>query len=440
MTIHVTPGAPSGRTPDHDRRSVTHGAPSVTRSAPGDVASTNGTALTNGTTAATPALFADAAALADEPATGASAENPTGTSATVSDVKPTTSDAGSPTDPALVTEAGEPRRAGALPTRRSVRRFWIVAGTLVVLAAAAICGGLAYDNPMPVGSRGFWLIAQMRATNVVVIVVVAFCQALATVAFQTVTNNRILTPSIMGFESLYRLVQTAAVFFLGAAGVTAVVGVWQFFLQVALMVGFAAALYGWLLAGRNGNLQVTLLVGIVMGGGLGAAATFMQRLLTPSEFDILTARLIGSIANADTSYLGWAICLAAVSGILLWLQAGRLNVMSLGRETAVNLGVNHRLQTIYVLLLVSVLMAVSTALVGPMTFLGFLVAMLAYQLADTYDHRLVFPIAWLIGIVVLAGSHFILKHVFYAEGSVGIIIEIIGGTFFLVYILRKGRL
>ena len=131
---------------------------------------------------------------------------------------------------------------------------------------------------------------------------------------------------------------------------------------------------------------------------------------------------------------------AAVTGLLLWMQGGRLNVMSLGRDTAMNLGLAHRRQMIIVLLLVSVLMAVSTALVGPMTFLGFLIAMLAYQLGDTYDHRLLFPMAWLIGIVVLAGSYFVLKHLFYAEGSVGIIIEVVGGTFFLAYILRKGRL
>jgi iron complex transport system permease protein len=244
----------------------------------------------------------------------------------------------------------------------------------------------------------------------------------------------------MGFESLYRLVQTSAVYFLGAAGITFLTGPGQFLLQIALMVAFAAVLYGWLLVRRSGNLQITLLVGIVLGGGLGAAATFLQRLLTPSEFDILTARLIGSIANADTDELGWAIGLAAVTGLLLWMQGGRLNVMSLGRDTAMNLGLAHRRQMIIVLLLVSVLMAVSTALVGPMTFLGFLIAMLAYQLGDTYDHRLLFPMAWLIGIVVLAGSYFVLKHLFYAEGSVGIIIEVVGGTFFLAYILRKGRL
>src|SRR5690606_15956946 len=108
--------------------------------------------------------------------------------------------------------------------------------------------------------------------------------------FQTVTNNRIITPSIMGFESLYRVVQTGAVFLLGISGVVALQGVPQFLLQVALMVGFSLLLYGWLLSGKYGNLQIMLLVGIVIGGGLGSVSTFMQRLLTPSEFDVLTAR------------------------------------------------------------------------------------------------------------------------------------------------------
>ncbi|GAA2097989.1 iron chelate uptake ABC transporter family permease subunit [Brevibacterium salitolerans] len=332
------------------------------------------------------------------------------------------------------------RQSGPLPSRRAQRRYWLILAALALLSAGAMFGSLAWDNPMPVGSRGFWLIAQMRATNLVVIVVVAFCQAIATVSFQTVTNNRILTPSIMGFESLYILVQTGAVFFIGLGGIAALTGLWQFLLQIGLMVGFAAALYGWLLAGRRGNLHITLLVGIVLGGGLGAASTFMQRLLTPSEFDVLTARLIGSIATADTEYLWVSIPLAALAGGALWLRSSRLNVLALGRETAINLGINHRRQTIVVLLLVAVLMAISTALVGPMTFLGFLVAMIAYQLADTYDHRFIFPLAWLVGIVVLAGSHFVLKNLFYAEGSVGIIIEIVGGSFFLFYILRKGRL
>ncbi|MCW5253712.1 iron chelate uptake ABC transporter family permease subunit [Streptomyces sp. SHP 1-2] len=345
-----------------------------------------------------------------------------------------------PTPPVLPAAPRRDRRSGALPTARARRRYWGVLGTLAALSVLVVIGILAWDNPMPFGTPGFRRIAELRATSVVIIVVVAFCQALATVAFQTVTNNRIITPSIMGFESLYRVVQTGAVFFLGTAGITAVQGVWQFVAQVVLMVAFAALLYGWLLSGKYGNLQIMLLIGIILGGGLGALATFMQRLLTPTEFDVLTARLIGSIANADASYLAVSLPVAAVAGGLLWAGSRRLNVLALGREASTNLGLNHRRRTIAVLLLVAVLMAVSTSLIGPMTFFGFLVAMLAYQLADTHDHRYVFPVAWLTGVVVLGGGYFVLKHLFYAAGSVGVIIEIVGGTFFLVHILRKGRL
>ncbi|MDO5533407.1 MAG: iron chelate uptake ABC transporter family permease subunit [Propionibacteriaceae bacterium] len=332
------------------------------------------------------------------------------------------------------------RASGPLPTASGRRRYTLVVAGLIGLAVLITIGSLAWANPMPVGSPGFWLIAEMRATNLAVIAVVACAQAFATVAFQTVTGNRILTPSIMGFESLYRVVQTAAVFVLGGTGVAAVTGLVPFLAQVALMVAFATLLYGWLFSGRNSSLHVTLLVGIILGAGLGAIATFMQRLLTPSEFDVLTARLIGSIATAQTSYLWVAVPIVAVVCAVLWLRSGTLNVLGLGRAAAVNLGVDHRRQTLIVLVLTAVLMAVSTALVGPMTFLGFLVAMLAYQLSDTYCHRRIFPVAALVGFVVLAGAHLLLKHVFYAEGSVGIIIELVGGSFFLIHLLRKGRL
>lgn len=333
-----------------------------------------------------------------------------------------------------------PRSSGAFPHARARRRYWLILGTLAVASVGILFAILSWANPMPFGSEGFWRIASMRATSVVIIVLVSFCQSIATVSFQTVTNNRILTPSIMGFESLYRLVQTGAVFFFGITGVTMLQGIWQFVAQIVLMVVFAAILYGWLLSGKYANLQIMLLVGIILGGGLGALATFMQRLLTPTEFDVLTARLIGSISNADDSYLAISLPLALVAGGALWFLATKLNVLALGPQTAVNLGVNHRRQTIVVLLLVSVLMAVSTSLIGPMTFFGFVVAMISYQLADTYDHRFVFPIAVLTGVVVLGGAYFVLKNIFYAQGAVGIIIEIVGGAFFLIYILRKGRL
>ncbi|WWF06929.1 iron chelate uptake ABC transporter family permease subunit [Janibacter terrae] len=338
----------------------------------------------------------------------------------------------------MVTGGG--RASGPLPTVRARRRYRVVLAVLVVLALGSAFGHLAWDNPMPVGSRGFWLVAELRASSLVAMAVVAVCQAIATVSFQTVTNNRIITPSIMGFESLYVAVQTAAVYFLGVAGLGMLTGLPQFVLQVAVMVGLSLALYGWLLSGRYGNVQIMLLIGIVIGGGLASVSSFMRRMLTPSEFDVLTARMFGSMANADPGYFPVAIPLCVVAAALLYGRSHRLDVVALGRDAATNLGLDHRRELMTTLLLVSVLMAVSTALVGPMTFLGFLVATLAYQFADTYDHRRIFPVAVLTGFVVLCGAYVVMKHVFYAQGVVSIIIELVGGTVFLIVILRKGRL
>lgn len=187
-------------------------------------------------------------------------------------------------------------------------------------------------------------------------------------------------------------------------------------------------------------MHAMLLVGVVIGGGLGSLSTFMQRMLTPSEFDILTARLFGSVNNAESEYYPIAIPIVAIATTLLVLNARKLNVISLGADVSTNLGVNHKAHAIYTLVLVSLLMATTTALVGPMTFLGFLVATLAYQFADTYDHRYIFPMAVGLAFLVLIAAYFLMQHVFSAQGVVSIIIELVGGSVFLFVIMRKGRL
>lgn len=320
------------------------------------------------------------------------------------------------------------------------KKYWITLVCVWGLAAALAFAYLAYGNPMEFGTRKFWLIAQRRADALIAMAIVAVCQAMATVSFHTVTNNRILTPSIMGFESLYVAINTATIFFLGASGLNDARTVPTFLMQMGVMVGLSLVLYSWLLTNRKQNMHAMLLVGVVIGGGLGSLSTFMQRMLTPSEFDVLTARLFGSVNNAETEYYPIAIPIVAIATTLLVLNARKLNVISLGADVSTNLGVNHKAHAIYTLILVSLLMATTTALVGPMTFLGFLVATLAYQFADTYDHRYIFPMAVGLAFLVLIAAYFLMQHVFSAQGVVSIIIELVGGSVFLFVIMRKGRL
>ena len=342
--------------------------------------------------------------------------------------------------PPLKIKPQSARHAGAFQSKAAARKYWFALGGTVIAGLLFAFGLLAWNNPMPFGTETFWLIAERRADAVIAMAIVAICQAVATVAFQTVTNNRIITPSIMGFESLYTAIHTSTIYFFGAAGLIGARTLETFLVQLALMIGLSLILYSWLLTGRHSNMHAMLLVGIVIGGGLGSVSTFMQRMLTPSEFDVLTARLFGSVNNADPAYYPIAIPLIVVATALLYFNSRKLNVIALGRDTATNLGLNYKALAISTLVLISVLMAVSTALVGPMTFLGFLVATLAYQFADTYDHRYLFPMAAAIGFVVLTGAYFIMNHVFYAQGVVSIIIELVGGSVFLFVILRKGRL
>lgn len=334
----------------------------------------------------------------------------------------------------------EHRTARAFRSLRERRRYWLILTLLTLLGILASVGLLVYNNPVPVDSPSFLPVVRRRVYALVAMIIAAICQSLSTVTFQSITSNKIITPSLLGFEALYSTIQTSAIFFFGATALIHFTGIQAFLFQVSIMVLMCLILYGWLLAGKYGNLQLMLLIGVIMGTGLRSMSSFMRRLLAPSEFDILQARLFGSVNNADASYFPVAIPMVIIASGLLLAYSKRLNLVSLGRDPATALGANHRRSVIYALILVAVLMSVSTALIGPLTFYGFLVAILTYQAAPTYDHRYVLPMSLAIGFLIITGAYFLMYHVFRAQGVVSIIIEMVGGLTFLVVILRKGTL
>ncbi len=332
------------------------------------------------------------------------------------------------------------RSARAFRTKKEEKHYWILLSILVVLGILSSYGLLVYNNPVPVTSPSFLPVVSRRMVALVSMLIAAICQSLSTVAFQSITNNRIITPSLLGFEAIYSTIHTSTIFFFGAAIFVNFSGVDSFLFQVVAMVFMCLILYGWLLSGKYGNLQLMLLVGVILGTGLRSVSSFMRRLLAPSEFDILQARLFASVNNADSAYFPIAIPIVIIAALLLLANSRRLNVLSLGKDVSTSLGSKHQFSVIYTLILVSVLIAISTALVGPLTFYGFLVATLSYQAAQTYDHRYVFPMALAIGFLILTAAYFFMYHVFNAQGVVSIIIEMFGGITFLIVILRKGTL
>lgn len=332
------------------------------------------------------------------------------------------------------------RSARAFRSKKEERKYWITLITLILLGALSTYGLLVYNNPVPIDSPSFIPVVRRRVVAIISMLIAVVCQSLSTVTFQSITNNKVITPSLLGFEALYTTINTSTIFFFGANALIRFSGIGSFIFNVVVMVIMCLILYGWLLAGKYGNLQLMLLVGVIIGTGLRSVSSFMRRVLSPSEFDILQARLFGSVNNSNSEYFVIAIPIVIIAALLLLMFSKKLNVLSLGRNTSIPLGVKHQGSTIYVLILVSILMSISTALVGPLTFYGFLVATLSYQAAQTYDHRYIFPMSLAIGFLILTGAYFLMYHVFSAFGYVSVIIEMFGGITFLIVILRKGTL
>lgn len=323
----------------------------------------------------------------------------------------------------------------ALTVRRRVPLKTVRPRTWILLLGLAV--GALILTFMTIDLKGnLSYVLPLRANKVASMLLVAYAVGISTVLFQTVTGNRILTPSIMGFDALYILLQTFLAFTIGTQALLTMGAGTRFLIEVVLMVGFSWLLYRWLFVGGGRSLHLVLLVGIVFGTLFRGISSLLQRLIDPSEFVVLQDLFFASFNNADSSLLGVASLTILAASIAGWRIRNRFDVLSLGRETALNLGVNHRSTVTQVLVICSVLVAVSTALVGPITFFGLLVASVAYQLSSVFRHKYVLTIAVLLGAIALLGGQLILERVFGFNTALSIVIEFVGGIVFIALLLK----
>ena len=264
--------------------------------------------------------------------------------------------------------------------------------------------------------------------------------AYATVVFQTITHNRILTPSIMGLDSLYLLIQTVSIFFLGSNHITIVNKQVNFILSVSTMIVFALLLYQFLFKkGKQPNLFLTI-SRYYCWDLFSSISTFLQVLIDPNEFLVVQDRMFASFnnVNGDLVWLSSFIimhCYMPLVGALLHY----LDVLSLGRDTAINLGVPYDKIVKQMLIIIAILISMSTALVGPITFFGLIVANLSYQFFRTYKHSILISGAIVMSIIALVGGQWVVERIFTFSTTLSVIINFIGGMYFIYLLLKESR-
>ena len=280
----------------------------------------------------------------------------------------------------------------------------------------------------------------LRVPKILGIIFAGAAIATSSILFQSVTQNRIITPSIIGLDSLYGVVQTFVVFAFGTSSFMITNKPVNFLLTSAVMILLSIFMFKVVLKKSNNNIFFLLLVGTVIGTLFKSLSNFMQVLIDPNEYDKLLTKLYASFNLVNTKILLVAVIIIVIVFAIIYEDIKKLDVMALGRDQAINLGINYDKFTKKILILVAILVSISTALVGPITFLGILVVNLTFEFIKSYKHTELIVVAVLLSIIALVGGQFLVERVFNFNTTISIVINFIGGVYFIRLLLKEGKL
>ncbi|MGI7752962.1 iron chelate uptake ABC transporter family permease subunit [Campylobacter jejuni] len=291
-----------------------------------------------------------------------------------------------------------------------------------------------------VGLNGFDEYAlKSRFLQIAAIIIVAICIAVSTVIFQTLCNNKILTPAIIGLDSLYMLLQSALIFSFGAANLSVYKNDINFLITLVCMVVFSLGLYK-ILFSSDRSIYLIMLLGLVFGTLFSTLSSFFEVLIDPDEFMVIQGRMFASFDNIAFDVLILAYIISFLSFIWIFRYMKFLDPLNLGKDLAINLGINYQKISKQLMIIIAILTSISTALVGPITFLGLLVINITYELFKTAKHSILLSACILISILALLGGVFFVSRVFDYNATISVVINFLGGIYFIYLVLKGNKL
>ncbi len=304
------------------------------------------------------------------------------------------------------------------------RPLWLV---VFALALAFLFLGANFD---------FDYILPKRLARLAAIVIGGVCVAVSSIIFQTIAGNRILTPAVMGYEAVYLLLQSLLILVMGMHSVVLLGHNGNFVVSIALMLAYSWAIHYWLFRDGKNNVYFLLLLGFVLTMVIATFTQFIQLRISPGEFAILQGFSQASFNKAQPAQLLTSALLVGAACLAVLKTLPALDVLALGREQAISLGIDYRRMVQLQLALIAVLVAVSTSLLGPTAFMGIFVANTSYALARTARHRVTLPLGCAIAIAIFLAAQLLVEHVFNYRTTVGILVNLVCGAYFLALMVR----
>ena len=318
---------------------------------------------------------------------------------------------------------------------RANRQKLVVLAALVLLCAAGyMLVGVHFDNAKLVQYA-----MKIRTPKLIVMLITAFAIGGASIVFQSVINNTIVTPCLLGMNSLYTLIHTTVVFAAGSGSILAANANCSFAVDLVLMGVVATVVYSFLFKKTKHNVLYVLLIGTVLSSFFSSIQSTLTRVMDPNEYDNLLATLVASFSNINSEIIVISLIVLAAIVFALRRELALLDVITLGKDQAINLGVDYDRCVRRLLLGVTLCIAVATAMVGPISFLGLIIANLSRQLLKTYRHAQLILGSALFGMIVLVGGQLLVEHAYSYTIPVSVFITVGGGVYFLYLLLTNRR-
>ena len=318
--------------------------------------------------------------------------------------------------------------------RKNIIKLIAIALIAIIIVAAFLFIGVKFHN-----HKLLRYAMKLRIPKVIAMIITAFAIGAATIIFQSVINNTIVTPCLLGMNALYTLIHTSVVFVLGSGSILFTNDNLSFLVDLVLMGIIATVVYSWLFKMTGHNVLYVLLVGTVLTSFFSSIQSTLTRVMDPNEYDTLLTSLVASFSNINSEIIIFSVIILALIGVIFRKELALLDVITLGKEQAINLGVDYDRCIRRLLLAITLCIAVATAMVGPISFLGLIIANISRQLLKTYRHTQLIAGAALMGVIALIGGQFIVERVFVYSIPISVFITVAGGIYFLYLILKGSR-
>lgn len=214
----------------------------------------------------------------------------------------------------------------------------------------------------------------------------------------------------------------------------------NFILSSLVIIVFSWLVHHFMMKKEEGNVYSLLLFGLVLTLVITSFNQLIQFSISPGEFSMLMSYSQASF-NRSTGYeiLLSLVVIVAIS-IYIYRATPLFDVLLMGRYQSKSLGLDYGPVVKKSLFMVSILVAISTSLIGPTAFMGILVANMAYFLSGSPKHKSVLSIGVIFSIGIFVIAQILVEHVFNYKTTVGILVNLMCGFYFIILVISQRRL